>query len=207
VTVSPYYDVPRDQWRAITEKLVAEHPIGTGELVDVVLTTWHDIFESRIGAREYQIGVHIHPSPQIMGSFLHELIPLEFQFRNAGLWRRAELKNEKDLVHIPDPAFSVEIKTSSHGTKIFGNRSYAQPAEAGISAVRKGKSGYYLAINFEKCDAKLGRRPAIIKVRFGWLDHSDWIPQRSATGQQAYLDPHSEATKLIMLPLPGRTGG
>jgi hypothetical protein len=118
-----------------------------------------------------------------MGHYLHELIPLEFQLRYPRKWRRESAKNEKDLVHIPDMRFSVEIKSSSNPTKIFGNRSYGQPSAEG-DVGRKGKSGYYLAINFTKF-ADEDVLPHIVRVRFGWLDHSDWVPQRAATGQQA----------------------
>jgi hypothetical protein len=195
---APYTSVPPERWAEVTAQLIGAHPLREEEIVDVVLTTWRDIFESRIGTRGYRIGVDTRPTPQIMGNYLHELIPLEFQHRYAGVWRRGEEKHEKDLVHIPDPAFSVEIKTSSHPTKIFGNRSYAQPAPAGVSAARKGKSGYYLAINFAKFSAEQSL-PDIVRVRFGWLDYTDWVPQASATGQQASLKPISEERKLKTL--------
>jgi hypothetical protein len=36
-------------------------------------------------------------------------------------------------------------------------------------------------------------------IRFGWLDHSDWMGQKAATGQQARLDPFAEKSKLAIL--------
>jgi hypothetical protein len=132
-----------------------------------------------------------------MGFFLHELIALELEFRFAGLWRRDQASDEKDLVYIPDDAFSIEIKTSSSGKNIYGNRSYAQLA----TKSKKNKSGYYLAINFEKFTTQSTPRPQISLVRFGWLDHDDWIGQTSATGQQARLSPAVERNKLIVLPI------
>ena len=130
-----------------------------------------------------------------MAYFLHELIPLEFSSRYPGVWRREETADEKDLVYIPDPNYSIEIKTSSSAKRIFGNRSYTQEAENS----KKSKSGYYLAINFQRFSSS--QKPRIIGVRFGWIDHFDWIGQATATGQQARLDLASERYKLLNLPL------
>jgi hypothetical protein len=131
-----------------------------------------------------------------MGFLIHELVALELANRYHGIWRKAKIACEKDLVYVPDERYSVEIKTSSHKKSIFGNRSYAQKSEKR----KKDKSGYYLAINFEKfSDQKLD--PGIQLVRFGWLDHEDWTGQVSATGQQAKLSSDVENNKLLKLPL------
>jgi len=52
--------------------------------------------------------------------------------------------------------------------------------------------------NFEKFSLT-NQKPRIILVRFGWLDHTDWVGQSSASGQQARLSPHVEKTKLLTL--------
>jgi hypothetical protein len=131
-----------------------------------------------------------------MGFFLHELIPLQLESEYPAIWRRNAIASEKDLVYIPDDTFSIEIKTSSSSRSIYGNRSYAQVGQSS----RKAKSGYYLAINFQKFSSKL-LRPTITTVRFGWLDHEDWQGQTAATGQQARLSPAVERYKLLKLPL------
>ena len=182
---SPYLGVPIEQWEKRTLSLIQNHPLDTREIYDVVLYVWNDIFASQIGSRPYKIGHDLFPRPQVMAYFLHELIPLEFADRYPGVWRREEISNEKDLVFISDPGYSVEIKTSSSTSSIFGNRSYAQDAKRS----KKSKSGYCLAINFEKFVTN-NPMPAITVVRFGWLDHSDWIGQNAATGQQSRLDPN-----------------
>ncbi len=110
-------------------------------MVEVVLQSWNDIFDSKLGPKGFQIGKHIFPKPQIMGFLLHELIPLEFSARYPRLWRGEQTASDKDLVYIPDPQYSVEIKTSSDSKNIYGNRSYAQESD---SAGKKSKSGYYL---------------------------------------------------------------
>ena len=134
------------------------------------------------------------PKPQIMGFFLHELIPLELAARFPKEWRGDKSSDEKDIVYIADRKYSVEIKTSSNPNRIFGNRSYAQKTTKG----KKAKSGYYLAVNFEKfTDTTFS--PAIKKIRFGWIDASDWMGQRAASGQQSRLSADVETKKLNTL--------
>lgn len=191
--VSPYEGLPEERWVEKTWEIIAEHPLRTEEIVEVVLGSWESIFESRIGSKGFTIGQHLQPTPQIMGSFLHELIPLEFEARYPGEWRRDKSAKDKDLVYLPDPSFSVEIKTSSSPKNIYGNRSFAQESEA----AKKSKSGYYLAVNFQKFSS--AKEPRVRLVRFGWLDHSDWMGQAAATGQQARLAPMTEQSKLLIL--------
>lgn len=190
---SPYAGLGTNQWKARTEELVRAHPLTKEEIVDVTLGCWNSIFATKIGGKA-QVGIHILPSPQTMGVFLHELIPLEFSDRYPGVWRREESADEKDLVHIPDPSLSVEIKTSSHRSQVFGNRSFAQPG----NSTKKAKSGFYLTVNFEKF-TKSGRRPDIRAIRFGWLDDTDWKAQKAATGQQASLPSDVYDGKLLLI--------
>ncbi|MCQ3930851.1 MAG: ScaI family restriction endonuclease [Chloroflexi bacterium] len=194
--ISPYDGMPPSAWRDKTLDLIQQHPLKTQELYDVTRQAWEDIFQSKIGSRGFRIGIELFPAPQIMGFFLHELIALEFQSRYPNVWRRDQQSGEKDMVYIPDEVFSIEIKTSSSAKNIYGNRSYTQMA----STSKKSKSGYYLAVNFEKFSPQL-TRPQLTRVRFGWLDHSDWVGQSAATGQQARLSPEVERYKLIELPL------
>jgi hypothetical protein len=195
---SPYHELPVSAWQDRTTELIAQHPLKPDELKEIVLNVWEDIFESGIGSKPFRIGTDIFPRPQIMAFFLHELIPLELAHRYPNQWRREEKPDDKDLVYIPDATYSVEIKTSSHPTQIFGNRSYTQPG----SALKKSKAGYYLAINFEAFGrAKTGGQPKITQLRFGWLDLSDWIGQSAATGQQARLRPDADRYKLVRIPL------
>lgn len=129
-----------------------------------------------------------------MGALLHELIPLEVAARYPTEWRGEISADDKDIVYIPDDGFSIELKTSSHRDQIFGNRSYAQEAQND----KKSKSGYYLAVNFEKFSRK-GPEPQVLLIRFGWLDHTDWIGQRAATGQQSRLTSGVYASKFKAL--------
>jgi hypothetical protein len=131
-----------------------------------------------------------------MAFLLEALIVNEFESRYPGVWRGESSAEDKDVVYVPDTGFSIEIKTSSHPTQIFGNRSYAQRSTRKSS--KKEKSGYYLAVNFEKFESR-SQYPRIRRVRFGWLDEEDWIGQTAATGQQARLDQMVEQGKLILL--------
>lgn len=157
-----------------------------------MLTCWEAIFASRIG-RGFHIGKEILPKPQIMGFLLHELIPLELQARYPKTWRGELSSKDKDIVYVPDDGFSIEVKTSSHAVNIFGNRSYAQKGSRG----KKTKDGYFLTVNFQKFEGDGGRRPEIVRVRFGWLDSTDWIGQAAATGQRARVSSDANTHKLL----------
>lgn len=191
--ILPYNGLHSNEWRAKTEELISRHPLNPHEIVDVTLKAWQNIFESSIGG--FHIGKEIFPPPQMMGFFIQELIALEFIRCYPGIWRGGKEARDKDLVHIPDPNFSIEIKTSSDPNHIFGNRSYGQ---ADLGTGKKGKNGYYIAINFQKFSVS-GPNPKLLKIRFGWLDHVDWIPQKAATGQQARVSPLAESSKLLEL--------
>jgi len=191
---SPYLNQAVSEWPAITKRLISRHPLATKEIKEVVLDSWKEIFQSKIGKKPYHIGVDIFPKPQIMGFFLHEIIPLEFERRYPSKWQKEKTAKDKDLIYIPNNEYSVEIKTSSNPKSIFGNRSYAQESTNG----KKGKSGYYLAINFEKFTDN-NFKPKILKIRFGWLDHEDWMGQKAATGQQSRLSRDVENFKLTEL--------
>jgi hypothetical protein len=191
--LSPYTGIPPERWAEETRKIVNRHPLKQPEFVDVVLLCWKSLLDSRIGTKGFRIGTDIRPKPQIMGFFLEQLIALELATRHPDHWCAERTGADKDLVYLPDADFSVEIKTSSHPRQVFGNRSYAQ---AGNKS-KKSKAGYYLAVNFQKFTDSL--TPQVVLIRFGWLDHTDWIGQKAATGQQARIAPNSEAAKLLTL--------
>lgn len=194
---SPYDRLAFYDWRVKTKELVDEHPLDTDEIVDVVLDAWEGIMRTKI-ADELQIGVDIFPSPQILGNYLHELIPVYLAKRHPDLWRKEQDKSDKDLVFIPDVDFSVEIKTSSSANGVFGNRSYGQENSDNNSG--KSKDGYYITVNFEKFKPNNPLfKPAIKKIRFGWIDHSDWHAQKAATGQQASLSTEARDNKLLLI--------
>ncbi|HAM97486.1 MAG TPA: ScaI family restriction endonuclease [Marinilabiliales bacterium] len=179
---SPYKGKKVSEWSAITDKLIAIHPMTTDEIVETVLKSWDDIFNSKIGS--FSIGKEIEPNPQIMSFLLHELVAHYLALKHPGVYKAGTEKSEKDIHCITDTSLSIEIKGSSHPNQIFANRSYAQP-QSGNG--QKDKNGYYIAINFEKFDDVKPNLPKILLIRFGYLEHTDWIAQTAATGQQARL--------------------
>lgn len=193
---NPYENKDTNEWEKITLELVERHPLDMEYLKQIVLMSWEQILTTKIGP--FQIGVDIFPSPQILGNFLHELIPLNLANNDPNLWRREQETSDKDLVYIPDDNFSVEIKTSSNKDKIFGNRSFAQKS----TAAKKSKSGYYLAVNFEKFQKGANAesdKPKILKIRFGWIDKEDWHGQTAQTGQAASLSQEVYSFKMVDL--------
>lgn len=187
---SPYKNLPESKWLEKTKELVNAHPLKN-EIKDVVLKSWNDIFNSKIGS--FSIGKQIFPSPQILSFFLHELVAHYLSLKYPTRYKVGELKNEKDVHDIINPSMGIEIKGSSNTTQIFANRSYAQPSS---DSETKDKNGYYITINFEKI-SKSNPRPKITIIRFGYLEHKDWIAQKAATGQQARLTPEAYKYKLI----------
>jgi hypothetical protein len=151
---SPYAGLAKEDWAEKTRELIKIHPLSPKEIYEVVIQVWREIFESNLTSKNYKIGVDLFPSPQIMGYFLHELIPLELARRYPGIWRREETAAEKDLVYLLDDGFSIEIKASSSKGSTYGNRSFAQESTTGREG-KKNKSGYYLVVNFQKFNTNI----------------------------------------------------
>lgn len=191
MSASPYEGLPVNKWAQKTEELINAHPIPADALVEAVINSWNLIYKSVIG-NSIVIGETYFPTPQILGDFIHELVPLELE-RDYPNFRKGFGNTEKDIHCIKNDFFSIEIKTSSQ-KGIYGNRSYAQEgARSG-----KSKSGFYLAVNFPPVH-KLETWEPISHIRFGWIDASDWHGQAAQTGQQASLSREVLQNKLITL--------
>lgn len=191
---SAYAGQPAQNWSAITQELIDAHPLRH-IIVQVVLDSWAALFTSNIGG--LTIGTDLLPAPQITGFLLESLIAHNLSVKHPGEWKRGTSKVEKDVVCLADDTRSIEIKCSSSARQIFANRSYAQPpTEAGT----KGKDNFYLALNFQDISkSTLFVAPQITLIRFGFLDHTDWIPQKAATGQNARLTKEANQNKLLPL--------
>ena len=188
---SPYSGLPVYLWENKTRELINEHPIPAEIIVKSVIESWDIIHGSVIGT-ELIIGETYFPTPQILGDFLHELIPIQIA-RHYREFRKGQGRFEKDIHCVINDIYSIEIKTSSQ-KDIYGNRSYAQKN----SRSGKSKSGYYLAINFPPIHKNEKWMP-ISQIRFGWLDEEDWHGQSASTGQQANLSREVLDNKLITL--------
>lgn len=195
--LSPYEGLETNKWKEKTRELVEQHPLSKDDIVDTVLQSWEGILKTKI-ADELQIGVDIFPSPQILGNYLHELIPIFLEKKYPGKWTRDLEKKDKDLVCVSNPFYSAEIKTSSNANNIFGNASYGQEDSANVSS--KSKDGYYIAVNFEKFNPrKKDFIPRIKKIRFGWLDHIDWHSQSASSGQASTISTTVRDNKLLLI--------
>jgi hypothetical protein len=193
---SPYAKRKVADWPKVTKRLIDRHPLPRSEIVATVLEAWDLIFTQSTVGGHLRLGADLFPRPQILGEFLHELVPYLLEVQYPGIWRRDQAAHEKDLVYIPDGAFSVEMKTSSSRRGAYGNRSFSQPSES--KSAKKEKSGYYLIINFPPVHT-LKRVEPISLIRFGWLDHEDWTGQKAPSGQQASLSPDVLLGKLEAL--------
>ena len=93
--ISPYKGVRPTQWASRTKKLLGEFPLQGGQIVNPILEAWDGIFESKIGRHGIQVGKDIFPTPQIMASYLHELIPLEFAALYPGKWLETRMQAKR----------------------------------------------------------------------------------------------------------------
>ena len=92
---SPYHGKLVSQWLKITDQLIAKHPIPINEIVETVLKSWKDIFNSKIGS--FYIGKEIEPVPQIMSFLLHELVAHYLSLKHPGVYIVGKEKTEKDI--------------------------------------------------------------------------------------------------------------
>lgn len=204
---SPYQNKKADEWLKITQELIDKHPLTKEDIVNAVITSWKQIFESKIGP--LSIGVDIFPTPQIMSNIIHELIPYNLSQALGSNYKVGTAKTEKDIVYVCNNQYSIEVKASSSKDDIYANRSYAQPA---LCLDVKDKNGYYISVNFEKFEiineeyrkVELDNQgnilyPKITQIKFGYLEHTDWKPQKSAKGQQASLTKEAKKYKLVRL--------
>lgn len=193
---SPYENKNVSEWKQITENLLAQNPIyeKREELVKIIFDSWKCIFESKICA--LQLGKDFIPSYSNLGFFIENLTALKLAEKYTTQWKHGKDKNEKDIVCLDNSDFSIEVKSSSSSKYIFGNRSYAQ---AESKKATKEKSGFYLAINYEKFKKNNLEVPQIVLIRLGFVEHSDWRAQKSAKGQQARLSSEVYEGKFITL--------
>ncbi|MDT5158177.1 MAG: hypothetical protein QOH51_2534, partial [Acidobacteriota bacterium] len=176
-----------------SRELVLQHPLSIELLRDIAISCWGILWQTKIGdgATAFRLDEVEVPST-VIGYLFEKLFARELAARLPTDWRGGQSKEEKDIVCLSDPRFSTEMKTSGQlGLKIFGNRSYGQKTEDALVS-KPEKSGYYITVNFYK--------KALSLIRFGWIDVSDWKPQKSETGQAASLVPEVYESKLLEIP-------
>ena len=146
---SPYNGKPETDWAEITRRLLERHPLKEDVIRAVALTAWETLWRTTLGEGAVAVLLRELEVPAtVVGYFFEVLFARELARRFPGTWRGNQNKDEKDLVHIPDAAYSVEMKTSGQlGVKVYGNRSYGQQVQDPALA-KKEKSGYYITVNF-----------------------------------------------------------
>jgi hypothetical protein len=189
---SPYANIPTEEWKSVTWKLVDSHPLKTGQILESALQSWSRLWNTRVGDESVGFPLAaIDPPATVIGYMFEKLFAKELAVRCPGYWRGG-VGSEKDLHYLKDETKSVEMKASGQlGYKIFGNRSYGQTLTREDSG-KKDKSGFYITVNFFETKLTL--------LRFGWIDSTDWKSQKSATGQMAGLPDEVYVHKLIIIP-------
>ena len=91
--MSPYENVPLQQWRKITEELVKKHPLSL-LIMGLCLKSWQSILNGKINTYlNMKIG-EMSISPHPAGALLHDVIP-EYIAKNVPGFRKGTGK-EKD---------------------------------------------------------------------------------------------------------------
>jgi hypothetical protein len=104
---SPYHGTP-EQWGTITRRLIDEHPLNEGDILEVAQAVWADLWKTTLGsgARQVQLADLTVPAT-VVGYFFEVLFARELERRSAGAWRGGRTAEEKDLVYLPDPKYST----------------------------------------------------------------------------------------------------
>jgi hypothetical protein len=100
---SPYKGKNVSEWSKITDRLIAKHPILPDEIVETVLKSWNDIFNSKVGS--FIIGKEIFPVPQIMSFLLHELVAHYLSIKHPGVYVVGKKKMKKTFIVLMTPLF------------------------------------------------------------------------------------------------------
>ncbi|WP_330203384.1 ScaI family restriction endonuclease [Cyanobacterium sp. DS4] len=187
---SPYQNLDKDSWIDKTKELIEDHPLSLGEIEDIAVRAWNILWQTKIGDELTKIPLKDIKLPAtVIGYFFEKLFAYILAEQYPDKWCGGSHKEDKDLVYIENPYYSVEIKTSGQKkTDIFGNRSYGKKSQDEV-LVKKEKSGYYLTINFYQDTLTL--------IRFGWIDFEDWQSQSSESGQMSKLKQEVYQTKLF----------
>ena len=161
-----------------------EFPLNAFEIREIVEESLLDVLESPYGPMELLNGLDIFLTGQTIGNLFQMYFIERLCRMYPGIWREGRQKDEMDVVCIPKPEYSFELKTSSSKSGIYGNRSYTKKG----LMTHKDRGGWLLAVNYKR---PVPNNPSwkIYKIRFGRVDHADWNGQRSNTGQASSVSP------------------
>ena len=122
MTASPYSGKPESEWLGITQRPISDHPLKQDVLRDAVIKTWSTLWQTTVGAGETSVRLtDLNVPATVVGYFFEVLLARDLEGREPALWHGTQSKEQKDLVYIPDPNLSIEIKTSGQaGFKVYG---------------------------------------------------------------------------------------
>ena len=194
-TISPYRFHRKTQWLEITKTLIQGFPIPTDALIDMSHYAFEDVFRTRVGSSNVPLAsVDLSGGTRggIIGGFFEYLFINKLIEDTTGppQWRFGSQNNEPDMVYIPDPFYSLELKTSSQRNSIWGSSSKVHKT----ARLTKDGSGFYLVVNYE-----FKAKPELTLLRFGWLDDTDWQGSKSAASASSKVIREHANLKLLTI--------
>lgn len=171
-----------------------QHILPKPVLLQVVNQSWKTLWTTRIGRQPLQAFPKL--DAQVIGKFFQEIMMFHLYEMDPYVWADPDkARNPKlpDFVCIKDPSQSFELKMcGQQGSRVvYGNRcsshGYASPTG-------KSRDGWMLTINYTHTRINL--------IRFGYIHGTDWIGQKSASGNAARLHPDAYQQKLEVVKGP-----
>lgn len=169
-------------------QMVQPHILPHPTILRVVNTSWNTLWTTKIGRKPLHTFHHL--DAQVIGKFFQEIMAHELYTHDPHTWADPQAPRSvklPDFVCTTDPCQSFELKMcGQHGSRVvYGNRcsssEYASPNG-------KSRDGYLLTINYTATRINL--------IRFGYILGSDWIGQKSSSGNAAHLTNNVYETKL-----------
>ena len=164
--------------------ILMNFPLEPSEIRELVEESLLDVFESPYGSMELWNGTDIFLTGQAIGNLFQVFFTKRLVRLYPYTWREGCQRDEMDVVCIPKPEYSFEIKTSSSKSGIYGNRSYTKHGDM----MHKVRGGWLLAVNYKR-PTPASPHWKIHKIRFGYVDCSEWRGQRTDTGQASSVSP------------------
>lgn len=153
------------------------HVLPDAVLLRVVHTSWTTVWATRVG--RYSIRA-LRVDAQVIGKLFQEVMTHELHAADQR-WRHPDAPRsfrDPDFVFGPDPEYNFELKMCGQagGRAVYGNRC----SSSGFASENgKSRSTWLLTINYSDDRINL--------IRFGRVSNTDWIGQRSATGNASRL--------------------
>ncbi len=181
----PYQDVPTERMRAVATQLVKNHPLRYC-VVDIVLNSWQNILNGNITSKSSSFKIkQTNVSTNVTEKLIRTVLPENISRYVKGF--RAGKQNEHDIVCEVDEFYSVKLLASFE-------KMLAIKIKDAKNNVDEIKTGFYLSVNFENINSN---NPKILRIRFGYLDKTDFVLTRNGDEIKAVLTSEAGLYKLI----------